>query len=572
MTKETKKQYIGITLGPIVATTNMTSSPAGLWAASYMFSFLTRTICENLIKEGVKSEQIISPYYDSGDRHKKDGVGRYHDHIIVRSDKDSEDLQTAADAVNQAKEELKALFKDSDDHITDFSEDDLDSLINSYIRISLFKFTRNDNETAIDASTDMFNCIELPNPIMPPSESNPLLSLFDNRENDKTASDKKNELIKKSKLVQQETADGWQLLKGKGIKTLEDIAKCGRTDGLKSSEYYVILRSDGDSMSKVIQTCRDDSAIRSFSKRCIEYCDKAAQTVKEYGGITIYSGGDDLLAIVPVCSDKEARSGRYKNIFDLISEIGEKFSEAFATPIPYTEKDGSPHKFSHEEIEAYKNNVKPTLSFGAAVCYCKFPLYEALQISADMLFNVAKQKKAANVAGMPVDKNFTVITFRKNSGQTETMLIKNGKSMEKLIELFNKVYIGKKKSPAFLSSIGHKLYDFDELFKKAAEFKGDSIKNVFDNTFDSEIHKDNSFITEACVDLFKGLCEHDEQHQIYALLTLNQAEKKKYDADELTQKKCGYDYYCEPSGINTTFDYIFRIIKFFGEKARKEVT
>ena len=43
--------YIGLTIGPIFDTLNLASTPAALWAGSYLFSSLTKTICELLVSD-----------------------------------------------------------------------------------------------------------------------------------------------------------------------------------------------------------------------------------------------------------------------------------------------------------------------------------------------------------------------------------------------------------------------------------------------------------------------------------------------------------------------------------------
>ena len=48
------KKFIGITIGPIVKTLMLTTTPAGLWGASYIFSYYTK----NLIKQ-IKQELKI---------------------------------------------------------------------------------------------------------------------------------------------------------------------------------------------------------------------------------------------------------------------------------------------------------------------------------------------------------------------------------------------------------------------------------------------------------------------------------------------------------------------------------
>ena len=69
-------KYTGVTMGPIFETINMTGSPAALWVASYMFSLISKTVCETLVEKGVPEEDIIAPYYKTGDPllSKKDGI------------------------------------------------------------------------------------------------------------------------------------------------------------------------------------------------------------------------------------------------------------------------------------------------------------------------------------------------------------------------------------------------------------------------------------------------------------------------------------------------------------------
>ena len=81
-------KYIAVTIGPIFDTINLASSPSALWAASYLFSMLSKNICQTLTENGINKEEIISPYYDPDDEllNKNDGVGLFHDRIIFRSE------------------------------------------------------------------------------------------------------------------------------------------------------------------------------------------------------------------------------------------------------------------------------------------------------------------------------------------------------------------------------------------------------------------------------------------------------------------------------------------------------
>jgi CRISPR-associated protein Cmr2 len=82
-------KYIGITIGPIYDTVMMTSIPAGLWCASYMFSYISREICQKLIDEGVHCESFISPFFELENKKIKksqNGIGGFPDRIFFKNE------------------------------------------------------------------------------------------------------------------------------------------------------------------------------------------------------------------------------------------------------------------------------------------------------------------------------------------------------------------------------------------------------------------------------------------------------------------------------------------------------
>ena len=71
-----KVKYIAVTLGPIFKTIGLAESTGALWAASYMFSYLSKSICEYLLEHSefnISEEDIIVPYYH------KNAAGREDD-------------------------------------------------------------------------------------------------------------------------------------------------------------------------------------------------------------------------------------------------------------------------------------------------------------------------------------------------------------------------------------------------------------------------------------------------------------------------------------------------------------
>ncbi|MDR3085293.1 MAG: hypothetical protein LBU47_03155 [Christensenellaceae bacterium] len=77
---ETKQSYIDITIGPIIDTLLLSSTPAGLWGTSYFMSELSRELCKRL----GKFMTLLSPYYDDlDDTRPRLGVGLYSDHLFL---------------------------------------------------------------------------------------------------------------------------------------------------------------------------------------------------------------------------------------------------------------------------------------------------------------------------------------------------------------------------------------------------------------------------------------------------------------------------------------------------------
>jgi hypothetical protein len=122
-------------------------------------------------------------------------------------------------------------------------------------------------------------------------------------------------------------------------------------------------------MSKILGTLENDEKCRAFSKTCLEYCSEVAKRVNSYGGITIFAGGDDLLAIVPcegnvfdrkVKDDAKLSKYDYKSksipqtkqgtVFGLVQDINEIFKNIF-----------NPYIFVRTEKIAY--NITPEYKF-----------------------------------------------------------------------------------------------------------------------------------------------------------------------------------------------------------------
>lgn len=433
-------RYTGITIGPIFETINMASTPAALWAASYMFSFISKTLCEKLVESGVPVNDIIAPYYEKDDEliSKNNAMGLFHDRIIVRSEHfDIDNFDTLRREAIEKTGQLMGLDAE---------------YLDEYIMISAAEF---EAENPIAESGRVLDCLELASPYVFCEHTNPLMTLFTGGE---VQTISRNSAIKKI-AAEFEKFPLWK--DSTTLKDTEDIAGTGT--GKKKYRYFAIVRSDGDNTNKIIGTLDVDKQ-RGFSKDCLVHCSRIAQLVEEFNGVTIYSGGDDLLAILPC----ESRDG--KTLFEFAKRANDMYVENFG-----------------------KYGVNSTLSFGIAVTYYKAIMADALTESARLLFDIAKTRK-----------NGVAISVRKNSGQTDSIFVSND-CLDRVVFLQKLA-----EAPVKEGDVPVGLADASEIGKRASIFRQctdkESITNLFQNFFAS---KKNDFwhkaVPEIYADMHAGL-------------------------------------------------------------------
>lgn len=90
-------------------------------------------------------------------------------------------------------------------------------------------------------------------------------------------------------------------------ESLQQLKRLGNLD--EPDPYLAVLVADGDNMGTTLGLLRSAEAHRQFSKRLAEFAGQANQIVAGHQGALVYSGGDDVLALVPVdqaiaCAEK----------------------------------------------------------------------------------------------------------------------------------------------------------------------------------------------------------------------------------------------------------------------------
>jgi CRISPR-associated protein Cmr2 len=470
--------YTAITIGPVFETMELSSSPAALWGASYLFSSLSRELVQALKKKGVPEKNFIAPYVSSealSDTNKKvmedmkgKGVGLYHDRIIFQNESIPGDILTI---FQQAKEEaikrvallLQPPKKEAE------PDENLVSQLTDYFRIYGLVEDVPEETCPLLVLGKKLSALELEPYFVTKQETNPLVTLF------------KNDTIKTLSMVK--GLDEWALYKEmdkpkygeKGIRDLKDIAsQCTpeRDINNKYYQYYAVLKSDGDSMSKILEKCTTPEDIQNYSQTCLIFCSQAAKLILDYGGMPIYAGGDDLLAIIPVM-------GKENSILKLVNDLRKKFNTVF---------NEYRHKFYTKD-----KRPAPTLSIGISIQYYKSPLYEALDKAEEML----REAKAGT-------KNACYMNLRKHSGQSVTL---HEEKMDKLQNIKD-------------TSDSPNLYSLlDELYQKTVTLSGDNASERTDKEKENVLFLAHAgFQLEAFKILFSSMVNAEDSTQQKRLL------------------------------------------------------
>ena len=397
-------KYIALTIGPIYKTLKNAKKPKDLFASSYIFSY----IMKNIIKE-FKDRTFITPYIkDESIFDENSPVGLFHDRFIFESiDGDLSKLEMIIiDVCNDIASQLGL------EHLQ----------VKEYLQINYFEKELDDSKNPILELTPYLDTKEL----------------FFQISQDETFA---------KSLRRKKGDDDNFLTAGKNI--IDDLKK------LSHNNYYCVVHADGDNMSKAIE---DKNKIENVSKNLFEYCKESNKLIKDFGGQTIYAGGDDLLFFAPVLN-----KDKNKTIFELC----EKISNIFNTKIP-----------------------SATLSFGISINYVKFPLYEAVENSRELLFAKAKNDQRNNIA----------FNVTKHSGQSfETIINKSNKEVYDNFLVFTSNIKGGEDMDNFLHSIHHKIDTYKTTINLIANNK-EKLQNFFDNYFNESIHKEYKSFFESLID------------------------------------------------------------------------
>lgn len=366
-------KYTAINIGPIIPTFAMVRKPRELWAASFMFSCLMKCIIDKL----PSTVTIISPA--TLDEKADKTVGLYPDRLFVKGEVDqgviNKALETFEKSINLKIKHAKEYFNVMRVVIDSEDEKEIIPKLNALLdRMELCDI--HVNEDAREAIWKYLTAHNL---------EKVLEEKFEN-------------------------------------SSIETIVPINIFDGDdekddKKDKYICIVQADGDNMGKVIANL-SMKEILFLSEELLNFGQKSCKLIRDYGGLPIYAGGDDLLFLAPVASGQ-------KTIYDLIGEIDVEYQTV-------------------QKIICDKE-MTTSMSYGISMTYYKFPLYEALAAARTLLFCTAK-----NVPG----KNAIAWMLQKHSGSS--FMATFSKDNPNLYAAFKKV-IEKTEDDLLVSAVAHKL-------------------------------------------------------------------------------------------------------------------
>ena len=436
--------YIALTLGPITRVISIAKKTRGMWAASYLFSYIAKHIIAPF-----QDRQFILPYMATIlFKEPSKGVGSFPDRYIFESE--SGDFEKLVESVDKTFYELSRKLNPTDNPT---NVANTQKLLMQYFKVYFFETYRDEKlkeRQFVDECERRLALLEQREAFVPVLGDNEhyLSTLFNAKNKDMGLM---NFLIKDANI-------------GK-FKSIVEITSKDDDDSslpaLPYQRYIAIVYADGDSMGQAFAKAANSSQL---SQNLYNFNKKATETIDSFDGQPVFIGGDDLFFFAPIYNPGKG------SIFSLIKSLDEDFSSALGADCP------------------------ATLSYGISITYIKYPMSEAVRLSQELLDGA----KGRYVQG-DVDKNNILFSVQKHSGHTRGALLHKGcTNTMALIQEFVKNYIvdesltedtkQDEKVSIFLRSVMHNLREHEPIILNAIS-SSELIHNYFENNYNEPEHQ-----------------------------------------------------------------------------------
>jgi len=167
------------------------------------------------------------------------------------------------------------------------------------------------------------------------------------------------------------------------IKMLKEIY-----EDKKPPSFYAIVKMDGDRLGKLKEELeeKDKDSERLISESLANFACEVPSIVKKHYGVTVYCGGDDVLAFLPVDRALECAYELEKKYKESLNKIAGKNAK----------------NIKKEEIEEILS--KATISCGLVYAHHRIPLQSVLDEVTYLLDEVAKEENGRNSIAVSVLK------------------------------------------------------------------------------------------------------------------------------------------------------------------------
>lgn len=159
---------------------------------------------------------------------------------------------------------------------------------------------------------------------------------------------------------------------------LTKLKELYRTVQSRPSSFYALLLMDGDSMGELLSEARKKSpeSEQTVTQALGLFADQVLTTVSEHDGVTIYCGGDDVLAMLPV-----------PNALRCATALSDLYRQSFT--------------------DVCDSGIAELATISAAIVYCPFraPLREVLASAHHLLDDVAKDQTGRDSLAIAVMKS-----------------------------------------------------------------------------------------------------------------------------------------------------------------------
>ena len=149
--------------------------------------------------------------------------------------------------------------------------------------------------------------------------------------------------------------------------------------------YYSILVADGDRMGEALDNVAVQGGMKAhqrLSQKLVDFAGEVKSVVEAHGGFLVYSGGDDVMAFLPLTS-----------VLDCAAQLAELFRKK--VNFPNTAASGAAPTEGGPETSHSREGSSPTLSVGVAGVHIMEPLQDALELARRAL-KAAKEKGGRN--------------------------------------------------------------------------------------------------------------------------------------------------------------------------------